>query len=279
LIKKTLTAGRKPSFTWIGVSGLEQFVRRLNASGNEKEKPSKRSPLKLAKKQEAQRNKMEIEMLFAGLKEKDNKENEKLISASKINPKVLRETDVREIKEISLMQNPETKLKPSTAEILSNGGPEYQDMKQVDQVMMPRKANKEETAPQPISELLELSKKEKEQERSAEKNLSKNLDKEAWLEQQAKKYHMTSDQITDVFYYCSMDTNQLSQYLQGQNHLVWNEDEDTLLRGPAKTYAKRILGRYKGEANVKRRVEFLEKIDRLVDFAPKIKKKHFSPKI
>jgi hypothetical protein len=74
-------------------------------------------------------------------------------------------------------------------------------MQQVDQAMMPRKANKEETAPQPISEFLKLSKKEK--ERSAEKNLSENFDKEAWLEQQAKKYQMTSDQIRDVFYYCS----------------------------------------------------------------------------
>lgn len=56
LIKKTLTEGRKPAFTWIGVTGLEQFMRRLNASDNEKEiftsKPSKRSLMKMAKKQD-----------------------------------------------------------------------------------------------------------------------------------------------------------------------------------------------------------------------------------
>ena len=45
-------------------------------------------------------------------------------------------------------------------------------------------------------------------------------------------------------------------HLQGAKHLAWNEDEDALLRGPAKGYARKILGRYKGDSNVQQRVEF-----------------------
>lgn len=50
LIKKTLTENKKPAFTWIGISGLNQFIKRLNSSEDEKEifvsKPSKKSLLK-----------------------------------------------------------------------------------------------------------------------------------------------------------------------------------------------------------------------------------------
>ena len=224
----------------------------------------------LPKFNDALKNKMEIEMLWA---ETEEKENEKLAnSTSKSTPKILR--DKVELKEISAQntaaKKTTTEEKKPTSDLKSEKNSkrkEYQDMQQIDQVMVPRKNNnKESPAPQPMSamELLEMSKKEKERERTAEKTqVSQPVDKEAWLEEQAKKYHMTSDQITDVFYYCSMDMDLLTKYLQGERHLAWNEDEDTLLRGPAKTYARRILGRYKGEANVQKRVEFLEKIDQI----------------
>ena len=84
----------------------------------------------------------------------------------------------------------------------------------------------------------------------------------AQLNDFAQQYQVLPDEILDLFYFCSMNISFLSQYLQGNRLLKWNEDEDSLLKsgsGPA----TRVLCRYKTEKNVYARLEFLKKCDLL----------------
>ena len=223
----------------------------------------------------SQQKRMDLTPSASAKKQIDNKENERsLASSNKTTPNITKNVSKIEIKEISIhsvggnrtieedqLAKREQKSEKSTKR------KDYQDMQQIDEKMMPRKVNRNEketqTTPGKDASKMSLSKKQDIQSEDIKINPDDIINKEAWLESKAKEYHMTSDEITDLFYYCSMDMNLINMALKGQKFLAWTEEEDMLLRGSAKSYAPQILGRYKGESNVKQRIEFLEKIDKI----------------
>ena len=68
------------------------------------------------------------------------------------------------------------------------------------------------------------------------------------------------DQLREIFYFCSMDMDNVNKYLNGEVNLLWIEEEDQLILGPTGELGKLILSRYKGEDNVEQRVKFLDNI-------------------
>ena len=90
--------------------------------------------------------------------------------------------------------------------------------------------------------------------------------KQKWLMEQAQIYGINSTEILDLFYWCSMNCQNLKRYLQGEKDILWDEREDLLLVGPARQLAWHVLARYKGPMVVKEREEFLEKVELLGKF-------------
>jgi len=88
-------------------------------------------------------------------------------------------------------------------------------------------------------------------------------EKKHWVEEQAKKHNMSEEKFMDLFHRCSMDTHILQRYFKGDTHLLWDDDEDMLLRGPAKKVGKKVLAAYKEASNVKLRVKYLKSLDQL----------------
>ena len=100
---------------------------------------------------------------------------------------------------------------------------------------------------------------------------------EEWFKLQAKKNRMSTDEMYQLFYNCSMDSKILAKYLEGEHDLAWNEDEDTLIRGTQGEEAKRVLIKFKGENNVRQREEFLERVDRLSSTLHQTKPRYSNP--
>ena len=88
-------------------------------------------------------------------------------------------------------------------------------------------------------------------------------EKKSWVAEQAEKRNLPEDVFMDLFLRCSMDTTILDRYLNGETHLLWDDDEDMLLKGPAKVVGKKVLSTYKEPENVKLRVQFLKSLEKL----------------
>ena len=63
-------------------------------------------------------------------------------------------------------------------------------------------------------------------------------DKATWLREQAYKNNISPDQMTNLFYRCSMNSTILDRYFRGEKNLIWDRDEDNLLAGPYKEVFK-----------------------------------------
>lgn len=96
-----------------------------------------------------------------------------------------------------------------------------------------------------------------------EEEIGRFRNKELWLRELAERYTMSPDQMTTLYYNCSMDSDMLRRYLDGETHLLWSNDEDILITGSQQEAAIRALSKYKGAANVNTRLQFLREIDRL----------------
>lgn len=125
---------------------------------------------------------------------------------------------------------------------------EYNSMHEISEAAMPRKTHYESSKP-----------REENRKMHEEYHVEGSL--EDWIEKQAERYYMSTNDMIELFYNCSMNPTTLMRYLQGETDLAWNEDEDILLRGPQKETIKRVLMRYKGVENVKEREEFLDKVE------------------
>ena len=83
-----------------------------------------------------------------------------------------------------------------------------------------------------------------------------------WLRELAQRYNVGSEEMLDLFYFCSMNSKILTDYLEGAEYLKWNDDEDSLLQSGLEE-AVRVLCRYKTKENVRLRLEFLERCEHL----------------
>mmetsp|Transcript_27653 Transcript_27653/g.31867 ORF Transcript_27653/g.31867 Transcript_27653/m.31867 type:complete len:462 (+) Transcript_27653:3-1388(+) len=141
---------------------------------------------------------------------------------------------------------------------------EYENMNRVEDIYS-RKATRENPINRPQSTYFEQTRVQTKgnQRRFDEREPEETMNQEAWLELQAERYNIGSEEVIDLFYSCSMNRGNLVRYLEGEKELAWNEDEDALLSGGAKDAAKAVLVRFKGIANVREREEFLQRVEQL----------------
>ena len=74
---------------------------------------------------------------------------------------------------------------------------------------------------------------------------------------------LRKSRLMDLFYSCSMNCDRVSEYLKSNRSVSWSEQEDRLLMGPEKETHINTLSFLKGAANVRERIEFLEKFNEL----------------
>ena len=89
-------------------------------------------------------------------------------------------------------------------------------------------------------------------------NLSKVNEWTEWIEQFSKKYKITPKELSNIFYFCSMNIETLKEYLAGKRYVLWTQEEDDLLIEGQKDVVQ-LLKDYKKVENVQLRLGIFEK--------------------
>ena len=124
----------------------------------------------------------------------------------------------------------------------------YQHMSETDGFLMPYKAIKSNLD----ANLLDIE---------HESTLTRDIEDNTY--EMVSRECLRKSKLLDLFYSCSMNLNRVREYLKSNQSVAWNEQEDRLLMCPEREIHIKTLSLLKGAANVRERIEFLDKFNEL----------------